>query len=478
MIDYTFLRLEQICENKDLHKDKQLEIIKKYGRQAYATDFAILLGCCVDSKKTVIEDGLVKSFGGWWTSTIPLNYESYGHYVYSIGVDGDAGRSYWYYAGSIGGRPSTSFSQIKNYCLRPLRLDNGVLEVEYGEYPQTVVDKDFSIELENVFLSDTMKKTGKYYKMYAWRKTNDYVEYEYKGKKYIRIMGDTSRGYKQSIYNRGKSNVNIKEKVLSDGRVVKDNEVYWVSVEPIKWLIDRKNDIALSRDILFAGFQYGHEAPSIYDRGYNLPQDEKNTYYFNQTTMKNFLDGHFASDIVNSRASYIKNRIDEVEENPSIRKELLNFYYDNMYNELFIELNGLNKKDNLVLFMDIILDSDSYYEMNKKLSTLKKAIYVFGTGQKKQALSLIKDINSDKHKDVYKGKVVAYPTSSINKVEKPKRIIDRMLDLYFRIDCDSYKYVIDSCHENAWSIKDVCFRINCSKFRKDAKEKVKSLFTK
>ena len=240
-------------------------------------------------------------------------------------------------------------------------------------------------------------------------------------------------------------------------------------------MIDEKKDVALSEDILYAGFSYGHNP---YYKDYDMPHNELKKHFFNKTSMKHFLDRHFSNDIISTRCLYIKNKLDEVEENESIKKELLNFYYDNLYNEFFIELNSLNKKDNLVLFMDIILNSDSYFEMNKKLNLLKKAISAYSVGQKKQALNFVKDIASDKNKDIYKGKIVAYPKSSINMIEKPKRIIDRMLDLYLRIDSDSYQYRIDKSHEKARSVSDVCFIINCNKFRKDTKVKIKSLFQK
>ena len=474
---YTFLKLNQIYVYEG-EKDKRLEIIKKYGSQAYATDFAILLGCYVDSKKTVIEDGLIRYFGDWWTSTISLDYESYGHFVSSIRSDGDSDEKFWFYANGIGGRPAISFSEIKDFCLKPMKLKNDVLEVEYGEYPQTVVDKDFSIVLDEVFLAGLMKKTDKVYKTYSWQNENNFAEYEYQGKKYIRIIGDTTRGYEQSIYNWGRDNVEVDKKILSDESVVQDGEVYWVSVEPIKWLIDRKNDVALSKNILFAGVRYGHEAPSIFDKGYDSPPEEKNDYFFKKTRIKRFLDENFAPNIIDNRFLDIKNKIDEVEHNECIKKELLKFYYDNMFNEFFLKLNSLNKKDNLILFMDIILDSDTYYEMDSKLYLMKSAISDYKWGNTKEAFELIKEIDSDIHKERIDGKIVTYPTGCINIVEKPKRIIDRMKYLYSRLDDSFDVEYIDSIHEKASSLNDLINRKNCYMFYGNIKRKVKSIFTK
>ena len=39
----------------------------------------------------------------------------------------------------------------------------GVKEIEYGEYPQEVVDKYVASELENAFLTNTIHTTGKQY---------------------------------------------------------------------------------------------------------------------------------------------------------------------------------------------------------------------------------------------------------------------------------------------------------------------------
>ena len=66
---------------------------------------------------------------------------------------------------------------------------------------------------------------------------NSYLEYEYNGKKYIRFVGDS----------------NCSGETLSNGRVVRKGVPYWVEVEPIKWIIDEKADVALSKKILFAG---------------------------------------------------------------------------------------------------------------------------------------------------------------------------------------------------------------------------------
>lgn len=74
------------------------------------------------------------------------------------------------------------------------------------------------------------------------------------------------------------------EFTLSNGERYKDGDYVWVEVQPIKWLIDEENDIALSERILFAGVQFNH----------------KRNYHFGTTNIKEFMDRYFSKDIIPS----------------------------------------------------------------------------------------------------------------------------------------------------------------------------------
>ena len=80
---------------------------------------------------------------------------------------------------------------------------------------------------------------------------------------------------------------------------------YWVSVEPIKWMIDEKEDIALSKKIIFSGVQF--------NRISNYRVD------FNKTDIKEFMDKYFSKDIMPSITK------EDKEKNPFINSYGFNF---------------------------------------------------------------------------------------------------------------------------------------------------------
>ncbi len=261
MIDFDFLKKEQVFG------ENRLEIFKEYGTKAAITDFSILLGGCVENDSFVKDiQQLNMRAGDWWTKT-PF--------------DGDAcyanSRGDWDFIEInrrfIGARPVFSCSFIQSTFSNGVKDVNGIKKILYGEYPQTIVNENYSLELESAYKNGSLKITGKEYTTDFRART--YTEYEYNGSKYIRFVG----------------NINCYGKILSDGRTIKRGKVsakaYWVAVEPIKWLVDEKNDVVLSEKIIFAGVQFQNK------------RDYKGN--FNKTDIKQFMDNHFAKEIVSSK---------------------------------------------------------------------------------------------------------------------------------------------------------------------------------
>ena len=269
MLDFTFLTEEQ-CFG-----DKQLDILKKYGTKCAITDFSILLGGYVALNNYTCEgESLINRTGWWWTKT---------PYDNDASVVNRNGFSNWCIVSrSTGGaRPALPYSSISRVSSNGVRGRNGILEVEYGEYPQTVVSEDFSRILEMAFANmpysnNEMKTTGKSYTTDSVKyqdidtpfQARTHTEYEYNGKKYIRFVGDS----------------NCSGEVLSDGRTIQKGTAYWVEVEPVKWLVDEKEDIALSKKLIFSGVQFKHK------------RDYKGD--FSTTDIKKFMDTYFSKDIV------------------------------------------------------------------------------------------------------------------------------------------------------------------------------------
>ncbi len=156
-----------------------------------------------------------------------------------------------------------------------MRGANGLLEVEFGEYPQTVVTDILSNSLENVYQQGVLQIVQKYttdsvnYSDYDTDlQIREFSVYEYIGEKYIRFLGDQ----------------NASGETLSNGAQVEIGKPYWVKVEPIRWLVDERNDFAIAKKILFAGVQFNHIRNYMGD--------------FLQTTIKKFMNQFFAKEII------------------------------------------------------------------------------------------------------------------------------------------------------------------------------------
>ncbi len=258
MTNCTFLTDDLIFGNS------RLDIFDKYGTKCAITDFAILLGGYVSSEDYTT--------GFWWTGNA-WNVDTNGSYCWS-NIQGRTG----------GARPALPYSSIQSISSYKGRENSGVLEVAYGEYPQTIVDNyHLKTLLENRYYTGYLRTTGRKYTTDSVQ-VNDYsisfqdrqhIEYEYDGKRYIRFVVDQ----------------NCAEEILSDGRRVKLGDVRWVRVEPIIWLVDEKADIALSKKILFSGVQFKN------DETYNGD--------FDKTDIKQFMDRYFSKEIVSN--SVLKN---------------------------------------------------------------------------------------------------------------------------------------------------------------------------
>lgn len=165
MSDFTFLTEEQ-CFGND-----KLDILEKRGTQAAITDFSILLGGWVSDAHIKNDSSLEGRTGVYWTKTdmdrtktdmflrkIDNKY-IYTHIVFVSGenscVNVDAREC---------ARPVLTFSDVDSIPTNGesgKRAMDGVLEVEYGYYPQKVASKDMQERLERDFKRGSLLKTGK-----------------------------------------------------------------------------------------------------------------------------------------------------------------------------------------------------------------------------------------------------------------------------------------------------------------------------
>ena len=265
MLDLTFLTEEQIFG------DNKLKILKKYGTRCAITDFSILLGGYVSSDYYTSEGNTRKDRTGWWWTKSSDGDNN-------ARIVGEGGTSDWACVDRryVGARPALPYSSIQSISSNGVRGKSGIKEIEYGEYPQTIVDENYSSELESAYNNGNLRTTGKTYTTDSVRyqdtdtsfRARTHTEYEYNGSKYIRFVGD----------------LKCAGEFLSDGRTIKTGQAYWVRVEPITWLVDERANIALSKKLIFSGVQFKNR------------RDYKGD--FDRTDIKQFMDNYFSKEII------------------------------------------------------------------------------------------------------------------------------------------------------------------------------------
>ncbi len=255
---------------------RQLDVLEKYGTRSAITDLVILTGgYCEDSCSYMApDDNSLKGRTGWvYTRSSDGDGDV-------RGVSNDGSRFIIYrYRRSGAVRPallsSFIFSQISPNRVRGY---NGTEEVEYGEYPQYAPDSDVQRRLENEYKNGNLRQTGR---NYTFDKTEyddydqyfqpvTYEEYDYNGKRYIRIRANSDYGSNSFK--------------LSNGESYRNGDYVWVEVSPVKWLIDDKTQTLVSKRGLLAGIRFHTK-----DRSYNGD--------FSTTDMKEYLDKHMLRDL-------------------------------------------------------------------------------------------------------------------------------------------------------------------------------------
>ena len=272
MSNFTFLTQEQCFE-----RDK-LDILEKRGTKAAITDFSVLLGGLVSIEHVKNDSSLEGRTGYYWTKSDDGDNDvrvvlSNGDCDY-INVDRRHG----------GARPALPFSSISNIPTNGesgKRARDGILEVEYGYYPQKAAPRDMQERLERAYRSGSISKTRNSYTTDSRRyDANDekfapkqHEEYEYNGKRYVRVEANSF----------GDNNAFT----LSNGEQYRDGDNVWVEVSPVKWLVDERAKVMITDKLIFSGVQFNNT------RKYH-------TEDFNKTDIKRFMDEYFSKDLVQS----------------------------------------------------------------------------------------------------------------------------------------------------------------------------------
>ena len=270
--DLTLLSEGQIWGNSN---ESQLEVIRKYGTKAAITDLCVLTGSylCEDTYYNIDEDKSLTGRTSWfWTRSDDGDNDVRG--VYKNGIRFTICRFKRY--GAV--RPALQSSVIcSKISPNRVRGDFGTEEVEYGEYPQNAADSRMQNILESEY-NRGMNKTGRSYTFDSVKyidsdtgfKPVTYEEYEYQGKKYIRIKAN--------------SNFDGDRFKLSNGVEYIDGDYVWVEVSPVKWLIDDRTGLLISKKGLVSGIRF-------FDKRTNYKGD------FDRTEMKDYLDRYMLRDL-------------------------------------------------------------------------------------------------------------------------------------------------------------------------------------
>lgn len=254
----TLLTKEQIFG------DNALEIMKWYGVRASASDLAIIFGAFLSRTGKDCEGHPAVSY---WTASAA------GHGDVVVVDTRGCVSGYQPCYRDIACRPVLSpdvTSKIPQENVKLLGGINGVQIVEYGEYPQTAVDKALSARLDDMLMRGVLWVGNKTYTFDAVSKTNDstpifkaYNEYILDNKCYLCV--DSRVRYARSF--------------ALNGMHFKPRQKYWVRVEPIKWLADPCG-WWVSKDCLIAGIRFN---PDVYYDG-----------DFEKTDIASYMEDYFA----------------------------------------------------------------------------------------------------------------------------------------------------------------------------------------
>ena len=202
---------------------KKSEIFKKMGCFVKETAFSII-------RKNKVKNDYI----GW----AAYSYEPYDVKVLSVGKDEKVFKVSENNP-LLGLRPVVDYSEIKDLCENKGLNKEGVLEVDFGEYPQTIVEGKKKNILKVAYLNGELQDTGKKYKVF-----NKDVSFSW------------STG--PVLNNDDNEEFLILNELIDDNGdkyVKRGND--WFKVEPIKWLVDEENNFAITESILTGGLPFG-----------------------------------------------------------------------------------------------------------------------------------------------------------------------------------------------------------------------------
>ena len=217
-----------------LYDDTALDVIKKRKPNAVITDYAIILGGYVSN----FDDGsnLKYRIGSYFTGSYNES---------SVGIVYDDGKNYYtsLKRRDTGIRLVMPFKdKIPSNNGIVLEKPDGVLEVEYGYYPQDTVTIKLEEELNNKFLNNNIRVTGNIHLFDFDGNITTTEVYELNEKRFVFVKANFYRN--RNSYK------------LSNEKIYKNGSYVWIEVKTIKWLIDKSSNLMIMEKILFEGVSF------------------------------------------------------------------------------------------------------------------------------------------------------------------------------------------------------------------------------
>lgn len=296
MSNFSFLNI-----SNQSHKD-ELEIIEKMGMKSAITDFSILLGGDYSNEDFAIGSKSLKNRAGeYWSTNFTEN-----NLIKTITFMGTL-RERNMENRNIGARILLPYKELPNTLKKQkAEITSSIVKVEYGYYPQYVASSDIQTALEAEYNNESLEATNNIYTVDLQKHEDLYKEfnptilqeYQYKGKKYVRVTANMKNNYA----------------ILSNGKTYYNGNQVWVEVEPIVWLVDEKAKVMLTEKIMFSGIRF--------DKTQNSEKRD-----FNKTEIKNFIDNYWSKEIIQDEelvfqeASEYRAQSENEQENINTRKK-------------------------------------------------------------------------------------------------------------------------------------------------------------
>ncbi len=161
------------------------------------------------------------------------------------------------------------------------------MTVEFGEYPQTAGSKCVQDMLFLRRYQKNLQETGKSFSiahsynnidLKNMKKGSSFTEYYLDGKKYILL---NVSGYSNPLDSKGETT----SVYLSNGMKYKNGAAVWIEVQPIRWWVDEKKDLAVSEKILL-NEQFDFSSKKV---------------FLEDSSICSFINNSFAKDIIPSK---------------------------------------------------------------------------------------------------------------------------------------------------------------------------------